>query len=117
MALNLAIPSDELEDPRLSSIDGQMRDLLRTGRTGRPATIPPGLDRDAAGIEKLSAASAEQIDAVVGDLHTMRHMLLGDAERVQSEITAYTEISKSALGAARNVRTTLMNWNQAAAGV
>ena len=112
MALNLAIPTDEADDPGLVGIEEQMRDLLRKPRSTHPQTnIHPEAERDRSGVEKMSAASIEQIDVVVGDLHDMRNALLEDASRVQSEVTAYTEISKSALGAARKVRATLSDWN------
>ena len=112
MALNLAIPADEAEDLRLVDIDEQMRDLLRKPRGAQLQTnTHPEAERDRAGVANMTATSVEQIDSVVGDLRSMRKALLDDANRVQDEMTAYSDLSKSALGAARNVRETLSNWN------
>jgi hypothetical protein len=48
-------------------------------------------------LEQVAGTSAQEIDAVIAELHLLRQTLQSDSERIRNEITAYASLSQSTM--------------------
>ena len=65
-------------------------------------------------IQRVSGASVEEIEGVIGELQTVRDVLRAEGERVQREIAAYANLSQQAMASMKIISESLTRWKPAA---
>jgi hypothetical protein len=98
-----------------TEIENAMRDLTRDTVARRPQPIPAGGSDAKSLVERISAASIEQIDEALQELQNMRAGLLAHNERIRMEIAGYENANEKVSGSLKSVSDILAQWRQSAA--
>ena len=87
----------------------KIREFIRRDFSRRRARGEAGSETDSVSnvIDRVSAASVEEIDRVVGELQEMREMLRREGERVRRELSGYAGLSQSAMASMKVIADTL----------
>jgi len=101
--MNIARPlgTAEIEKSLEVEIGGNIQELAR----GSSAVFRQGEGNDAemstenlAGLlRRVAEASTREVDGLIGDLQALRRKLNSDGNRIQREITEYTELSQQVM--------------------
>jgi hypothetical protein len=81
-------------------IEGNIRALTRSsGAFHRPENGHPEMSGDNLGtlLRRVSEASTREIGSLIDELHGLRKKLEIDAERIESDIVRYTELSQGVM--------------------
>ena len=97
----------EIDQTAGQGFEGQIREFIRRDFSRRRARDEAGSDSVSNVIDRVSAASVEEIDRVIGELQEMREMLRRESERVRRELTGYAGLSQSAMASMRVIADTL----------
>jgi hypothetical protein len=104
-----------------NEFEGEIREFVRRDVTHwrRQQRNEPATDAVAdsvnAVIQRVSSASVEEIERVIGDLQTMRDELRAEGERVQREIAGYANLSQAAMASMKIMSESLTRWKPAPA--
>jgi hypothetical protein len=99
----------EIDQTAGQGFEGQIREFIRRDFSRRRARGEAGSETDSVSnvIDRVSAASVEEIDRVVGELQEMREMLRREGERVRRELSGYAGLSQSAMASMKVIADTL----------
>lgn len=95
-----------------SEFEGEVREFVRRDVSFRQR-VRPQAGSDAAAenlnglIQRVSTASAEEIDRVIAELQVLRDQLRAESERVQREISNYAGMSQAAMSSMRVIADSL----------
>lgn len=64
-------------------------------------------------IQRVSGASVEEIERVIGELQNVRDVLRAEGERVQREIAGYANLSQQAMASMKIISESLSRWKPA----
>jgi hypothetical protein len=62
-------------------------------------------------IQRVSAASVEEIDRVILELHGVRNVLRQEADRIECDIAAYASLNHAVMSAMKIISGNLARWN------
>ena len=79
----------------VTAIDVDMRDLLRSKKTGLTAMSTETAPDYSSFISGISVRSINEIDHLIGGLQGLREKLCGDGDRLYRAITQHTAFSQS----------------------
>lgn len=108
-------------DQAVSAFEGEIREFVRrdVGAQRKPRDIGPGAEAGADNmntlIQRVSGASMDEIDRVIGELQGVRNMLRSEGERVSREIAGYASLSHAAMTAMKVISESLTQWKNAPA--
>jgi hypothetical protein len=111
------IRPDRLGDisQKVAEFEGELQDVVRKNVTYWRKPSDGGLE-GAEGIntviQRVAAASLDEIDHVIGQLEAMRETLRREGERVQREISGYAELSHSAMSSMKIIGESLTRWER-----
>ena len=94
-----------------AEFEGEVREFVRRDVSVRQRLRSQGGESPADNlngvIQRVSNASSEEIERVIGELQTLRNQLRGEAERVQREISNYAGMSQAAMSSMRVIADSL----------
>ena len=92
--------SSEIDHSLEKDIEGNIRTLTRTsGTLYRPEKGNGEMSGDNLGalLRRVSEASTREVESLIGELQGLRKKLEIDAERIQSDIVRYAELSQGVM--------------------
>jgi hypothetical protein len=91
------------ERGQLAEIEGEVRELFRRGlATARPESGgEAGMSNLSSLIQRVSGASVQEIEKLIGELQELRDYPMKEGQRVQREITEYAHMSQAAIKSTR----------------
>jgi selenocysteine lyase/cysteine desulfurase len=97
-------------------IEGEVRELLiRRGVATAPAPGgEAGMSNLSSLIQRVSGASVQEIEKLIGELQELRDYLMKEGQRIQREITEYAHMSQAATKYTRIIAEKLAKWKQTA---
>ena len=99
-----------------SDIEAQIKDTIgRDSRFGSTAVSTPVQNGGSEAkdlVERISAASVEEIDQVVARLQSMRAALLEHGEHIRRELAVFESANENAAGSLRSVSELLVQWRR-----
>ena len=99
-------PEDELYD----SVRREVASLKR-GADGESEVVANNLG---AVVQRVAGPSLQEIDRLVGEMHSIRDLLETEGERVQREIAEYAHLSQSSLQSTKIIAESLARWKSVA---
>jgi hypothetical protein len=97
------------------SVEGEIREFVRRDVTG--ARRLPHVDSPEFGtgnmnflIDRVSGNSIKELDNLIAELQSVRDYLQAEGERVQREITNYTQVSQAAMSSAKIILDSMGQW-------
>ena len=110
----------EIDQAAASEFEGEIREFVRRDVSfWRRQRQEPGTDVVVESvnsvIQRVSGASVEEIERVIGELQGMRDMLRAEGERVQREIAGYAHLSQAAMASMKIMSESLSRWKPATA--
>jgi hypothetical protein len=111
----------EIDQAAASEFEGEIREFVRRDVSfwRRQQRQEPATDAVAESVnsvlQRVSSASIEEIERVIGELQTMRDMLRAEGERVQREIAGYANLSQAAMASMKIMSESLSRWKPAPA--
>ncbi|MBI3436748.1 MAG: hypothetical protein HY056_16985 [Proteobacteria bacterium] len=120
MAMNIfktARPS-EFAHAQDNEVEGEIREFVRRDvATLRRSHLDTGGDILSANVnamvQRVSTASTREIDRLMHELQALRNYLQREGERVQREVTAYAQLSQSALASTKVIAEGMAQWKNA----
>jgi hypothetical protein len=112
----------EIDQVAAAEFEGEIREFVRRDvsfwrrQRQEPATEAVA-DSVNSVIQRVSGASVEEIERVIGELQAMRDVLRAEGERVQREVAAYANMSQAAMGTMKVMSESLSRWRPAATAV
>ena len=114
MTANKSREPAELDKPTESAVEGEIREFVRRD----VATLRRSAEADSevvAGsigtlLQRVAGSSVQEIDRLIGELHTLRELLQAEGARVQREITEYAHLSQSAMQSTKIITESLSKW-------
>jgi hypothetical protein len=105
-------------DQAVAAFEGEIREFVRrdasSPRRQRNEGEPdPASDNLNSLIRRVSGASMDEIDRVIGELQAVRDMLRSEGERVNREIASYASLSHAAMTAMKVIADSLTQWKNA----
>jgi hypothetical protein len=103
----------ELDNSTESAVEGEIREFVRRDSTLRRS---PEADSEVVAnnigtlLQRVAGASVQEIDRLMGELHTLRELLQSEGARVQREITEYAHLSQSAMQSTKIITESLAKW-------
>ena len=67
-------------------------------------------------LQRVSASSVQEIDALIGDLKILRERLHDDGRRVQRQIVEYASLSQAAMKSTKIISESLGHWKKMPVG-
>jgi hypothetical protein len=96
-----------------NDIEAQIKDSVgRDTRSGSNNSVMNGGSDAKSLVERISAASVEEIDQAIGRLQRMRAALLEHSEHIRRELATFERANENAAGSLRSVSDVLMNWRR-----
>lgn len=112
----------EIDQAAANAFEGEIREFvrrdvafLRRQRGEGEQAVEPVADNLNALIRRVSGASMEEIDRVIGELQSVREMLAKEGERVSREISGYASLSHAAMTAMKVIGDSIAQWKSAPA--
>ena len=106
-------------DKAVTAFEGEIREFVRRDVSvqQRPTATPAdsGAESLNALIRRVSGASLDEIDRVIGELQTVRDMLRSEGDRVSREVAGYASLSHAAMTAMKVIGDSLTQWKAAPA--
>jgi len=89
----------QIEQPSETNNRANVTELTRESDAFRQNNNKDELSADdlSALLRRVTEASMQEIENLMGELHGLRNKLQNDANRIQSDITKYTQLSQSIL--------------------
>jgi hypothetical protein len=109
-------------DQALAAVEGEIRQFVRRDAAfppprrseGGPAVDAPAENLNTL-IQRVAAATMEEIDDVIIDLQGVRDMLRKEGERVRRDIADYASLNHASMDAMKIVGDSLKQWREAPA--
>jgi hypothetical protein len=102
----------DFEKPE-NAVEGEIREFVRrdvaTLRRGEGDSEVVASNISAL-LQRVSGASVQEIDRLIGELQTLRDLLQAEGARVQREITQYAHLSQSAMQSTKIIAESLAKW-------
>jgi hypothetical protein len=104
----------ELDKATESAVEGEIREFVR--RDVATLRRSPEADSEAVAnnistlLQRVAGSSVQEIDRLMGELHTLRELLQTEGARVQREITEYAHLSQSAMHSTKVITESLAKW-------
>jgi hypothetical protein len=104
----------ELDKATESAVEGEIREFVR--RDVATLRRSPEADSEAVAnnistlLQRVAGSSVQEIDRLMGELHTLRELLQAEGARVQREITEYAHLSQSAMHSTKVITESLAKW-------
>ena len=101
--MNIARPlgTAEIEKSLEVEIGGNIQELARGSsavfRQGEANDAEMSTENLAGLLRRVAEASTREVDGLIGDLQALRRKLNSDGNRIQREITEYTELSQQVM--------------------
>jgi hypothetical protein len=104
----------ELDKATESAVEGEIREFVRrdvaTLRRSPEADSEVVANNISALLQRVAGSSVQEIDRLMGELHTLRELLQAEGARVQREITEYAHLSQSAMHSTKVITESLAKW-------
>jgi hypothetical protein len=107
-------------DQAAAAFEGEIREFVRRGaafprrqRSERDAAADAPAENLNTLIQRVAAASMEEIDRVILELQGVRDTLRSEGERVSRDISGYTSLSHASMSAMRVIGNNLRQWRDA----
>ena len=104
----------EIDKPAESAVEGEIREFVRRDVTGLRRSQEAESEAVANNIgtllQRVAGSSVQEIDRLVGELHTLRELLQSEGVRVQREIAEYAHLSQSAMQSTKIINESLSKW-------
>jgi hypothetical protein len=107
-------------DEAAAAFEGEIREFNRRDaafsrrqRSGGDATADAPAENITALIQRVAAASTEEIDRVILELQGVRDMLRSEGERVSRDISGYANLSHASMTAMMVIGDSLKQWRDA----
>ena len=96
-----------------NDMEAQIKDSVsRDTRFGSKNAVPNGGSDAKSLVERISAASVEEIDQAIGRLQSMRAALLEHSEHMRKELATFERANENAAGSLRSVSEVLTHWRR-----
>ena len=104
----------ELDKATESAVEGEIREFVRrdvaTLRRSPEADSEVVANNISTLLQRVAGSSVQEIDRLMGELHTLRELLQAEGARVQREITEYAHLSQSAMHSTKVITESLAKW-------
>jgi hypothetical protein len=111
----------EAEPETEAEMEGEIREFVR-----REVEVAPRrpendgtviADNISSLLQRVSANSLQEIDALINDLTILRERLQDDGRRVQRQIVQYASLNQAAMQSTKAIADSLGNWKRRGPGV
>ena len=116
----LAEPEVQAEAEAEAEMEGEIREFVRREvdtmprRPENEGTLIA--DNISSLLQRVSANSLQEIDALINDLQILRERLHDDGRRVQRQIVQYASLSQAAMQSTKAIADSLGHWKKRAPG-
>jgi hypothetical protein len=104
----------ELDKATETAVEGEIREFVRrdvaTLRRSPEADSEVVANNISTLLQRVAGSSVQEIDRLMGELHTLRELLQAEGARVQREITEYAHLSQSAMHSTKVITESLAKW-------
>ena len=117
MALRKARYIAEHDEPAEMELEGEIREFVSRDVVSNVGRRPENESELVAGninsvLQRVTATSVQEIDALISELESSRDMLHSEAERVQREIVQYATLIQGALHSTKIIAESLTQWKK-----
>jgi len=109
-------PEDANSIP-ITRADGVIREFVRqdTGHLRREPESPTQVITDVSSfVQRVAGVSLTELENVILELQNLRGFLYDEGERIQREISAYLQLSQTAIGSIRIIANNIVDWKETA---
>lgn len=108
----------EIDQAAAAEFEGEIREFVRRDvsfwrRQQQQPAAEAVVESVNSLIQRVSGASVEEIERVIGELQTVRDTLRAEGERVQREISGYANLSQQAMASMKIISDSLSRWKPA----
>ena len=108
----------EIDQAAAAEFEGEIREFVRRDvsfwrRQQQQPAAEAVVESVNSLIQRVSGASVEEIERVIGELQTVRDTLRAEGERVQREISGYANLSQQAMSSMKIISDSLSRWKPA----
>ncbi len=117
MALRKARYIAEHNEPAETELEGEIREFVSRDVVSNVERRPENESELVAGninsvLQRVTATSVQEIDALISELESSRDMLHSEAARVQREIVQYSTLIQGALHSTKIIAESLTQWKK-----
>jgi len=117
MALRKARYIAEHDEPAEMELEGEIREFVSRDVVSNVGRRPENESELVAGninsvLQRVTATSVQEIDALISELESSRDMLHSEAARVQREIVQYSTLIQGALHSTKIIAESLTQWKK-----
>ena len=117
MALRKARYIAEHDEPAEMELEGEIREFVSRDVVSNVGRRPENESELVASninsvLERVTATSVQEIDALISELESSRDMLHSEAARVQREIVQYSTLIQGALHSTKIIAESLTQWKK-----
>ena len=117
MALRKARYIAEHNEPAEMELEGEIREFVSRDVVSNVERGPENESELVAGninsvLQRVTATSVQEIDALISELESSRDMLHSEAARVQREIVQYSTLIQGALHSTKIIAESLTQWKK-----
>jgi hypothetical protein len=117
MALRKARYIAEPNEPAETELEGEIREFVSRDVVSNVGRRPENESELVASninsvLERVTATSVQEIDALISELESSRDMLHSEAARVQREIVQYSTLIQGALHSTKVIAESLTQWKK-----
>jgi hypothetical protein len=117
MALRKARYIAEHDEPAEMELEGEIREFVSRDVVSNVGRRPENESELVASninsvLERVTATSVQEIDALISELESSRDMLHSEAARVQREIVQYSTLIQGALHSTKVIAESLTQWKK-----
>ncbi len=117
MALRKARYIAEHNEPAEMELEGEIREFVSRDVVSNVERRPENESELVAGninsvLQRVTATSVQEIDALISELESSRDMLHSEAARVQREIVQYSTLIQGALHSTKIIAESLTQWKK-----
>lgn len=110
----------EIDQAAANEFEGEIREFVRRDvsfwrRQRQEPAAEAVVESVNSLIQRVSGASVEEIERVIGELQNVRDVLRAEGERVQREIAGYANLSQQAMSSMKIISESLSRWRPAPA--
>jgi hypothetical protein len=118
MALRKARYIAEHDEPAEMELEGEIREFVSRDVVSNVGRRPENESELVASninsvLQRVTATSVQEIDALISELESSRDMLHSEAARVQREIVQYSTLIQGALHSTKIIAESLTQWKDA----
>jgi hypothetical protein len=116
MAIRKVRYTAEHDQPEIE-VEGEIREFVRREVATNPGRQPENESELVASninsvLQRVSAASVQEIDKLITELESSRDMLNSEAARVQRELVQYSTLTQAALQSTKIITESLTQWKK-----